>query len=683
MSTPLRITELDFEEIKQNLKTFLQSQNTFRDYNFEGSGLAVLLDLLAYNTHYNAYYLNMLANEMFLDTAIVRDSVFSHAKKLNYVPVSEQGATAVVNITVTPPGGNTQTSLLLDRYQVFQAKAIDGVTYSFTNTEAHTIQKENGVFLFSNVTIQQGETQTTTTLYNATSNPSAEFDILNEKADTDTLLVEVQVSQVNTSSAVYTRADDITEVNSDSKVYFLTTGIDEQYKIRFGDGVVGKALSNGNVILINYLIVDGDAANYANTFSTGSIGGFSNVSIETVSAAAGGAERQSLASIRYRAPLAYTAQNRMVTASDYETLLLTKYPAIQSLAVWGGEENKPPVYGKVFLSYLLTAGSFINETEKQRILDDLVTPYTIVSITPQFIDPDYLFVLLKANFHYVERATTLTNAQMVALVRTEILNYMSTEFNKFGGMMIPSRLERNIDDTNSSITGSHVTVTLQKRFTPTLEETRNYNIDFGFSLHRGGVNDILTSTGFYIYDTLNVLRLAYIDEAPNSFTGVDDILIDNPGFSYSEAPTVTITGDGSGANAIATIVNGKVQSITLDDRGEDYTRAIVLFSGGGSGQGASATAVISARFGTLRTFYYNDLAQKVLINTNAGTIDHINGTIALTNFKPISLETTDGQIRLSIEADEDILQAQRNQIITLDATDVSALTITGTPMGSL
>lgn len=676
----LRITELDFEAIKSNLKDFLRNQPTFKDYDFEGSAMATLIDLLAYNTHYNAYYANMVANEMFLDTAIIRESVLSHAKVLNYIPTSSRAATAVVDIVVTPPTGDTQTTLTLDRYQAFQSEAVDGVNYTFATTQAYTSYKENGVFTFSDVELKQGVPQVYTQIYNDITNTRREFIIPDATVDTSTLLVLVQESSTNTATKTFTASEDITQVNANSLVYFLDTDINDLYKIQFGDGVVGKSLSNGNIVILSYLATDGIVANFANTFTTGSIGGYSTISVATQSSASGGSANEDLATIRYRAPLAYTAQNRMVTKFDYESLVKSKYPAIQSLAVWGGEENVPPVYGKVFLSYLLKEGVVINETEKQRILDELIIPYSIMTVTPQFIDPDFVYLLFNVEIDFDSTSTTQTSAQLAESARTALLSYMATTFNTFGSILVPSKIERTIDDVSPAIIGSHAEIRIQKRFTPILNALKTYTIKFGFPLHRGGgVGSMgeLSSTGFYVYDAANIKRLAYLDEAPNSFTGVDNIVIDNPGFNYTEAPEVIITGDGTGATAKATIVNGKINTIEMVTRGEGYTRAIVLFSGG-NGTGAEATTIISARYGTVRSFYYNDLAQKVIISQNAGTVDHNLGLITLQNFKPVETELTSGDVRISIQPEAGILTTTQNQILRLDTTDTGALFITAT-----
>lgn len=671
----LRITELEFESIKSNLKEFLKSQTTFKDYDFEGSALSILLDVLAYNTYYNGYYANMVANEMFLDTSIIRDSLLSHAKVLNYIPTSRQAATANVTVVVTPPVGNTQSSLVMNIYQPFESQTIDGSNYTFVTTEAHSVFKENGVFTFSHIQLKQGTQQTYQQVYDAAVNPTQEFTIPDEHVDTGTLRVLVQESSTNTVSHTFGMSTDITRVDGTSRVYFLSTTVGNRYKIRFGDGAIGQALSNGNIVIMNYLVTDGPAANYANTFSTVPIGGSNWTTVVTSQGpAGGGADEEDIESIRYRAPLAYSSQNRMVTAKDFQTLILEKYPAIRSLSVWGGETHVPPVYGKVFLCYLLKDNMYLNTREEQRIIDEIITPYSVVTITPEFIDPDITYLMLSVSLTLDLAQTTLTSVQLTDAVRSRIITYLNDTLNKFDATFIPSRLQRTIDDVNPAITGNDMTIRLQRRIVPTYGTSKTYTIPFGMPLHRGSAKDIIQTSGVYVYDTANLQRLAFFEESPLGFTGIDEIQVSNPGFSYVEEPTVTITGDGQGATATATIVNGQVTDIQMTNRGEGYTRATISITGGG-GAGAQAVAVIQSRYGTLRSYYYNELSERVILSLNAGTVDYQTGTITLTNFKPIRSELLSGDVRISVKPESDILTASRNRVFLLDDTETTSLTI--------
>lgn len=672
MAEKLIITELEFESIKTALKSFLQTQSTFLDYNFEGSGLAVLINLLAYNTYYNAYYTNMLANELFIDSAQVRNSLLSHSKSLNYTPVSRRSPVAFVNVTITPPGGNTQSVLTLDRFVEFQSEAIDGVNYNFVTLGAQTVFKENGVFAFANVALYEGTPQTATFTYNQTSNPSAQFELPNDDIDTSTLLVTVQVSVLNTSSQVYTLSSDITSLTANSLVYFLSPSTSNKYQLTFGDGAISSALSNGNIVIATYLSTNGFLANRANSFATGSIAGFSNVSVTSVSSASGGAERESDDSIRTHAPLAYTAQGRAVTQKDYESLIKQLYPNIDSVFVWGGEDNNPPVFGKVFLSIAPKSGVILNEVEKTRIISTILDPISIVTVTPELIDPDYVYLKFDTTAEVDIKLTLLTSTQIAAVIRQAIVDYSNATFNQFGAIFVISKFGRAIDDSLDAILGSDTIIRLEKRFIPTVNVAASYTIDFTTSLRHAPINRAMKSTAFSAFDTAGNLRTCFLEEVPNSSTGVDSIDITNAGFNYIEAPTVTITGDGAGATAVATIVNGRVDTITVTNRGTGYTSAIVSITGGG-GQAATASAAIQTRYGDLRLYYLNSVSEKVDINSKIGLIDYLKGTVSISNLKVESSLSDAGDIRLSVEPESSLIETTRNQLLILDADDPTSI----------
>jgi hypothetical protein len=674
MPEKLIVAELEFETIKQNLKEFLSSQTTFRDYNFEGSALSILINLLAYNTYYNAYYTNMIANELFIDSAQIRNSLLSLSKSLNYTPVSRRASTAIVDLLVTPPGGNTQATLTLDRFTEFQSEAIDGVNYTFVNSGAETVYKENGAFLFQDIELKAGTPQLTTFVYSAIDNPASRFELPNDDIDTSTLLVTVQESISNTSLKVFQISTDITESESDTKVYYLSTTTANRYQITFGDGAVSANIANGNIVYVSYLSTDGDAANKANSFATGSIGGFSNVSISPISSASGGAERESDDSIRVNAPQSYTSQGRAVTQKDYETLLKSLYPNIQSIFVWGGEENIPPVYGKVFVSIAPKDGVIINEAEKVRILSDLLSKISILTITPVLVDPDYVYLKFETTAEVDGKLTTLSAPQIATTVRQAIIEYTDDTFNQFGAIFVISKFSRAVDDSLSAILGSDTKVRLEKRFMPTLNVSSTYVVNFATELRHAPIQNALRSSAFSVYDAADVLRTGYIEEVFNSSTGVDSITITDAGFNYTTAPTVTITGDGAGATGTATIVNGRVETISIVKRGTGYTSALVSLTGGG-GESASASAVVQSKFGTLRTFYYNSNSEKVDINPEVGSIDYFKGELTISNLSVVEALTDTGDIRISVEPEASIIETQQNQLLFLDEDDPSAISI--------
>lgn len=673
MAEKLVVTELEFEAIKASLKSFLQTQSTFIDYNFEGSGLSVLINLLAYNTYYNAYYINMLANELFIDSAQVRNSLLSHAKALNYTPVSRRASHALVQVTVTPPGGNTQSVLTLDRFVEFQSEAIDGVNYTFVTLGAQTAYKENGVFTFRDVKIYEGTPQTSTFTYNNSLNPSAQFELPLDTVDTSTLLVTVQESNVNTFSEVYSLSTEITDLTANSKVYFLSPASGNKYQITFGDGQVSKSLSNGNIVIATYIATSGVDANKANSFATGTISGFSNVAVTSIFAAASGAEREADDSIRFNAPLAYTAQGRAVTHNDYEALLKSKYPNIDSVYVWGGEDNQPPVYGKVFVSIAPKEGIIINESEKVRILSEILDPISLVTVTPVIIDPDYVYLKFDTTVEIDSRLTVLTSTQIAAVVREAIINYADTTFNQFGAIFVISKFGRAVDDSLDAILGSDTTIRLEKRFSPTLNTSASYTVDFSTSLHHAPITKAIKSTAFTAYDSAGNLRTCYLEEVPQSSTGVDSIEITNPGYDYVEAPTITITGDGSGATAVAEIVNGRITSITMTNRGTGYTSALVSITGG-HGQEGAASAVVAERYGDMRVYYFNSNSEKVDINSKVGIIDYQSGIIKINGLTVETSLTDTDDIRISAEPGESIIETTRNQLLVLDTTDSTSIT---------
>ena len=674
MAEKLIITDLEFEAIKTSLKTFLSSQQTFLDYNFEGSALATLINLLAYNTYYNSFYYNMVANELFIDSAQVRNSLLSHSKSLNYTPVSRRAATAIVTLDITPPGGNTQSVLTLERFTQFQSQPIDGVNYTFVNTGAETIYKEDGKFSFINLEIKEGIPQVATFVYDALSNPASRFELPNDDIDTSTLLVTVQESSVNTSSQVFQLSTDITDSTENTASYYLSTSTSNKYQLTFGDGAVSRALSNGNIVIASYLSTTGVDANKANSFSTGSIGGFSNVIVYPISSASGGAERESDDSIRVRAPLSYTSQNRAVTQKDYESLLKTLYPDIQSIFVWGGEENIPPVYGKVFISIAPKAGVIINDAEKVRIATQILAPISVLTITPELVDPDYVYLKFETKVEVDGKLTLLTTPQIATTVREAIIEYTDETFNQFGAIFVISKFSRTVDDSLSAIVGSDTTVRLEKRFTPSFNVRSTYTVSFATELHHAPIQSALKSTAFTVYDSSNVLRTAYIEEVFNSSTGVDSITITNPGYGYTTPPTVTITGDGSGANAVATIVNGRIETITVVKRGTSYTSAVVTISGGG-GQAGAASAVVESKYGTLRLYYLNSNSEKVDINPEIGTIDYFKGEVVISDLNVVQSLTDTNDIRLSVEPEASIIETQQNQLLLLDSDDASAINI--------
>ena len=669
----LQISDLDFDQIKTNLKAYLKQQSQFQDYDFDGAGLNILLDILAYNTHYNSYYLNMVANEAFLDTALLRDSVVSHAKTLGYIPFSVTAPRAIVNVTVDS-GTTTPETLTIPKGFTFSSNLIDSLSYNFVVLEETTVTKSNTSFFFENLDIYEGSLVSYVFNYTENSNPKSVFVLPDNNIDTKTISVSVSPNVGNTSTQVYNQVTDILDITSTSNVYFLQESKNGNYEIYFGDGVVGKALNDGAVVTVTYLVTNGVAANQTNGFvAASSIGAYSDIVVDVVDVASGGSTRETVDSIKYSAAAQYATQNRLVTVKDYESYIKSKYPSVDSLSVWGGETETPKVFGKVYIALKPKANYFISETEKQRIIDDIINPKSIVSVSAEIRDAQFLYLIVESQVQYDPKKTSLDEGSIRTNIRQAILDYRDTNLNKFAGTFILSKLQDAIDATNGdSIIGSETVVRVQRRFQPQLNESVSYTIKYNVPIHRGTLTNKLTSTLFTVFDVTGTIRTAQFDEAPQSFTGISSIEITNPGTGYTTTPTVTITGDGTNATAEAVIVNGRIQNINITNRGTDYTRATVSIAGG-NGYGAEALAVIDGRTGTLRTIYYDSLAQRQIINSNAGTIDYDNGIVTINNIRFLSIDSADGLIRVTIESEKGIIESTRDTILTIDEDDPIAI----------
>jgi len=511
----MSITELDFDSIKANLKTYLKGQSDFTDYDFEGSGLNILLDTLAYNTHYNAFMANMLANEMFLDTSVKRDSVTSHAKALGYTPTSANAATASLKVQVND--ANTTTLTMAEGF-VFST-TINGVGYQFVNISDRTINPTEGEYIFGTdtlgISVYEG-TWVTTKYTKDSTNADQKFIIENDNVDISTLAVQIQTSATDTTKTTYTKSTTLVDIVSTTTAYFIQETIEGKWEIYFGDGVLGKALTDGNVVILKYIITNKTDANGATAFTpSGNIGGFSDITVTTIGVAAGGANAETLESIKYNAPFNYAAQNRAVTAADYKTIVPTIYPNVESISVWGGEYNNPAVYGKVYISIRPQAGNTLTEATKTSIITSL-EEYNVVSITPVILDPETTKIIPVVNFKYNETITSKSRETLAAEVSTAIVTYSDDTLEKHEAIFRYSPFVNLIDEVDPSILSNITTIKMSKTFLPTLGTATKYTIDFAnafFNPHSGHMastagitpGGILSSTGFkYTGDATNV-----------------------------------------------------------------------------------------------------------------------------------------------------------------------------------
>ena len=596
----LRVTELDFDSIKDNLKTYLKAQNEFKDYDFEGSGMNILLDTLAYNTHYLGFNANMLANEMFLDSASLRSSVVSHAKTLGYETTSARASNATINVslstdatTKTMPAGTAFTT------------SIDGTDYQFVTIADVTASNTGSSVPFDSVKIYEGSYITTRYTVD-TSDVDQRFLLSDANSDASTLVVKVQTSSSDTSTTTYTKATDITQLTSSSTVYYLQETDSGLYEVYFGDGIVSKSLSDGNIIVLQYVVTNKTLANGANSFSSpASIDSVSIITVTTVSSATGGSEAESIDSIKLQAPLDYAAQGRCVTVDDYKTYTKKLFANTQAVSVWGGEDgsydtstgvSSNPEYGKVFISIKSTTGQNLTTVQKSNLVTAFA-PFKVASITPVVVDPSITYLILNVSFSYDSTATTSTKDELASLISTTISNYNSTDLQEFNSSFRHSKLLGLIDNTDTAILNNTTTVTMSKFFTP-VSETSSYNINFNnaffnpHSGHNAAAGGVVASTGFYL------------DNSTETEYFFDD--------------------DGSGNLRIYSLSTGQV-----------------------------------------RTY----------LNSSAGTVDYVNGTISTTSLLISAVSNVDGasstQIRITVIPKSNDVIPVRNQILEIDLVNTT------------
>jgi hypothetical protein len=524
----LRVDELNFQGIKSNFKSYLTSQDQFRDYNFEASGLNALLDILAYNTYYNSFYLNMIATESFLSTAQKRNSIVSLAKSLNYIPRSVTASTlsGVATISVT----GSPESVTIPQYTRFTG-TIDGKTYNFLSTETVTAFRNNSTYT-TNIVLKEGTFLTRRYVVN-TSDLDQRFIIPNLNVDTSTISVRVLNSTTNTTTRVFTKAENIVDIDADSQVFFLEEVEDGQFKIKFGNGIFGVALTNGNVVVIDFIVTNGsDANDVLNVDYVGSISGVTDIAVSATSSAFGGSDRESVEAIRFNAPKSYEAQNRAVTAQDYVSLMLSQ-PNIESVLVWGGEDNVPPTYGKVFIAAKPIIGNALTPTEKENIITTIISKQKVITISVEIVDPDFIYLLIDDTVKYDARLTNLSEFEIKQLVVNSILQYNDSDIDTFSKYFRYSKLSRLIDFSDKSILNNILTVRMRREVPINLGQSVRYEIHFSNGIsdltrgrpsnHPFGAGNQITSNAFafagftncFLDDNDGIIRIYRISEGVN------------------------------------------------------------------------------------------------------------------------------------------------------------------------
>ena len=506
MAKKLRTTELDFENIKDNLKSYLRNQEQFNDYDFEGSGLNVIVDLLSYVTHYNAINANFALNETFLDSARLRESIISHAKLLGYTPRSAFAPVAVVDVTinnpinVTDPDGNFLT-LTMERGTQFST-TFNNKSYTFiTDETTSTIATLEGVYKFENVRLLQGELVETRYLFDVDSDEK--FILPYDKAVTGTLKVSIQENATSQEITPFTLAANIATINEESEVYFLQEGREGYYEIYFGDGVLGKALQDGNIIIMEYVVTNGEEANGVSQFTLAdSINGNSDATVTTITKATGGSDPEDDESVKFNAPLAFVAQNRAVTPDDYKAILQNSFSNIEAISVWGGEDADPPDYGKVFISIKPKDAEALAFTDKEFLKAQILKPKNVISITPEFVDPTFTYISLEVFFKYNPNLTDLTLSALNEVVREAIRDYNDNELKRFDGVLRYSNVLQAIDQSEPSIVNSFARIYMNKRFVPDLTSETRYEIVFSSPIYITSSDEQIIESSSFVYNGL-------------------------------------------------------------------------------------------------------------------------------------------------------------------------------------
>lgn len=489
-------TELDFDNIRFNIKSFLRGQSDLSDYDFEGSGLSVLLDVLAYNTHYNALYTNLAINESFLDSAVKRESVVSKAFELGYLPRSASAARAKVNIKITNVSGSPDT-IVLESFTPFTSN-VNGSPYTFYNISPYTATNVLGTYTFNNVELVEGTPLTQSYIVS----PQSRYIISNIDCDISTLTVDV-LTNINSSKVTkFRKVNDILTVTASDTVYFIKEIENGKYEIQFGNDRIGKSVDNGNVIKLSYFVTNKTSANGARVFNSGSL---SNAVINTVTPSKGGSEPETIDEIKHNSPRFYSASNRAVTNEDYKSIIINKFPNVESIQVWGGDEDLPPVYGKVFICIAPKYSTVLTDAEKIIIKQEILKSKKVVTITPEFVDPFYLNIALKTTIYYNPNITTQTANTLVTQVTNNILNYNNTDLRKFDSIFRYSKLMNVIDSTDQAITSNISSLIISRKLLPKYNVVANYYFHIDNPIYSAGVpEDAVTTNGFYVSGDSNI-----------------------------------------------------------------------------------------------------------------------------------------------------------------------------------
>jgi hypothetical protein len=564
MASNLNVTELDFDQIKDNLKNFMKSQSQFKDYDFDGSGLSVLLDILAYNTHYNAMLAHFALNEAFLDSAQIRGNVVSRAGLLGYVPRSVLAPRATVRLTVDVTNNdsiNLPTTLVVERGTKFTT-VVDGVSYTFSSLESQSaIRKDLTVddvltktFTFDSIPIAEGTIRSLS--YRVDNDiQNQKFQISDADADTSSLRVRVQNNQQSERFDTYQLFTSLQDVVSDTQVYHLQENSSGFYQIFFGDGIIGKKPVNDNIVTLDYLVTQGIAANGANNFDLVTAFPTLNepeITVTTLTKANGGSSAETTESIRFNAPITFQAQDRAVTSQDYAAIIQKNFANIESISTWGGEDNIIPDFGKAYISIKPLIGESLTQNEKDEI-KGIIKSKNIVSITPELVDPEFTNVELDVFFKYNPSLTSRSISALESLVKDVVLDYNFNQLNRFDGVFRHSELLALVDNADPAITSSTIRPFLTKTIIPSVSKVKNdFNLTFAGSFFIGkGKGYNISSTAFKINGVEHFFGDLEIPDSENRTIMVykivnnENIIVNgNVGLITAESGVVTLNNFG-------------------------------------------------------------------------------------------------------------------------------------------
>ena len=504
-SSQINVTDLDFDNIADNLKNYLKGQDTFKDYNFEGATLSILIDLLAYASHIGAVNTNIAASELFLDSAQIRKNVVSRAKDLGFVPSSEKASTAKANIVlrnVRSADGTvpSTSSMIMSRGTQFRT-TYEGVKYEFVSASTYTPTVDGTTFTYNNVDLVQGTFAQDQFIFDSQIK-NAKFVVSNQRVDKQRMTVTINSGGV---SSTYALSTDVSNIDTTSKVYYTQENEEGFIEIYFGDGTLGVALLDGDIITVDYVIVDELHADGANRFTqVGAINGFTDSTISVSEKASGGAEKESIESIKFKATKFYTSQNRLVTLNDYKAKVQEYYPNADAVAVWGGEDNVPPAYGKVFVALKPNNADYLSETEKTQVKNSL-NKLNMLTVRPEIVDADIIKILISTTFKYNPALTTLTAGELSTLVKNTINQFDTDNLNGFDAIFRHSNLTKTIDEADSAILSNTTNIRLRKKLNGTVSTNpKGYTLSMGNALfnphsgHNADAGGIVTTTGFKV-----------------------------------------------------------------------------------------------------------------------------------------------------------------------------------------